>query len=200
MVFDKLLTVGSGKLSKELNSIVDAINKLEEEFEGYSDDAIKDGFRSLKEKVEENILFAEVEGFAYVREAAKRTLNQRHYDVQLFGGLVLLRNKIAEMKTGEGKTLVSTLPVSLLALQGKGVHVVTVNDYLAKRDAEWMNPIYDFLGLSVGLIQAGQEIEEKKNAYNADITYGTNNEFGFDYLRDNMAQTVEQLVQKDLII
>ncbi len=198
MVFDKLLTVGSGKLSKELNSIVDAINKLEEEFEGYSDDAIKDGFRSLKEKVEENILFAEVEGFAYVREAAKRTLNQRHYDVQLFGGLVLLRNKIAEMKTGEGKTLVSTLPVSLLALQGKGVHVVTVNDYLAKRDAEWMNPIYDFLGLSVGLIQAGQEIEEKKNAYNADITYGTNNEFGFDYLRDNMALTVEQLVQKDL--
>ena len=198
MVFDKLLTVGSGKLSKELNSIVDAINELEEEFEGYSDEAIKEGFQSLKEKVEENIFITEVEGFAYVREAAKRKLNQRHYDVQLFGGLVLLRNKIAEMKTGEGKTLVSTLPVSLLALQGKGVHVVTVNDYLAKRDAEWMKPIYDFLGLSVGLIQAGQEIEEKKNAYNADITYGTNNEFGFDYLRDNMAQNVEQLVQKDL--
>ena len=198
MVFDKLLTVGSGKLSKELNSIVDSINELEEEFEGYSDEAIKEGFQSLKEKVEENIFITEVEGFAYVREAAKRKLNQRHYDVQLFGGLVLLRNKIAEMKTGEGKTLVSTLPVSLLALQGKGVHVVTVNDYLAKRDAEWMKPIYDFLGLSVGLIQAGQEIEEKKNAYNADITYGTNNEFGFDYLRDNMAQNVEQLVQKDL--
>tara|TARA_B100000586_G_scaffold269578_1_gene248863 strand:+ start:3557 stop:6079 length:2523 start_codon:yes stop_codon:yes gene_type:complete len=198
LVFDKLLTVGSGKLSKELNSIVDAINELEEEFEGYSDEAIKEGFQSLKEKVEENIFITEVEGFAYVREAAKRKLNQRHYDVQLFGGLVLLRNKIAEMKTGEGKTLVSTLPVSLLALQGKGVHVVTVNDYLAKRDAEWMKPIYDFLGLSVGLIQAGQEIEEKKNAYNADITYGTNNEFGFDYLRDNMAQNVEQLVQKDL--
>ena len=198
MVFDKLLTVGSGKLSKELNSIVDAINKLEEEFEGYSDEAIKDGFQSLKEKVEENILLAEVEGFAYVREAAKRKLDQRHFDVQLFGGLVLLRNKIAEMKTGEGKTLVSTLPVSLMALAGRGVHVVTVNDYLAKRDAEWMGPVYEFLGLSVGLIQAGQVLEEKQNAYKADITYGTNNEFGFDYLRDNMTQNVEQLVQREL--
>ncbi|MDA7851026.1 preprotein translocase subunit SecA, partial [Acidimicrobiaceae bacterium] len=132
------------------------------------------------------------------REAAKRTLGQRHYDVQLFGGMVLLRNKIAEMKTGEGKTLVSTLPIALRALYGKGVHVVTVNDYLAKRDAEWMTPIYNFLGLEVGLIYANQEYEEKRAAYRKDITYGTNNEFGFDYLRDNMAQTKEQLTQSNL--
>ena len=198
MVFDKILTIGRGKLVKELNSVVDKINNLEKEFKEYSDDEIKSGFQSLRKKVEENVFLAEIEGFAYVREAAKRKLNQRHYDVQLFGGLVLLRNKIAEMKTGEGKTLVSTLPVSVMALEGKGVHVVTVNDYLAKRDAEWMYPIYDFLGLSVGLIQAGQEMEDKKKAYEADITYGTNNEFGFDYLRENMAQTVEQLVQREL--
>ena len=198
MVFDKILTIGRGKLAKELNSVVDKINNLEKEFKEYSDDEIKSGFQSLRKKVEENVFLAEIEGFAYVREAAKRKLNQRHYDVQLFGGLVLLRNKIAEMKTGEGKTLVSTLPVSVMALEGKGVHVVTVNDYLAKRDAEWMYPIYDFLGLSVGLIQAGQEMEGKKKAYEADITYGTNNEFGFDYLRENMAQTVEQLVQREL--
>jgi len=198
LVFDKILTIGRGKLVKELNSVVDKINNLEKEFKEYSDDEIKSGFQSLRKKVEENVFLAEIEGFAYVREAAKRKLNQRHYDVQLFGGLVLLRNKIAEMKTGEGKTLVSTLPVSVMALEGKGVHVVTVNDYLAKRDAEWMYPIYDFLGLSVGLIQAGQEMEDKKKAYEADITYGTNNEFGFDYLRENMAQTVEQLVQREL--
>jgi len=198
LVFDKILKVGSGKLAKELNSVVDKINNLEEQFREYSDDEIKSGFQSLRKKVEQDIFLAEIEGFAYVREAAKRKLNQRHFDVQIFGGLVLLRNKIAEMKTGEGKTLVSTLPVSLRALGAKGVHVVTVNDYLAKRDAEWMEPIYNFLGLSVGLIQSGQEMESKKKAYEADITYGTNNEFGFDYLRDNMAQNVEQLVQGEL--
>jgi len=198
LVFDKVLKAGSGKLSKDLNSTVSAINNLEKQYEEYSDQELRNGFLSLKQKVTDNIFGAEVEGFAYVREAAKRKLNQRHYDVQLFGGLVLLRNKIAEMKTGEGKTLVSTLPISLIALQGEGVHVVTVNDYLAKRDAEWMNPIYDCLGLSVGLIQAGQEVNDKITAYEADITYGTNNEFGFDYLRDNMAQDVSQLVQRGL--
>ena len=198
MVFEKVLKAGSGKLAKDLNSTVSAINSLEKQYEEYSDQELRDGFLSLKQKVTDNIFDAEVEGFAYVREAAKRKLNQRHYDVQLFGGLVLLRNKIAEMKTGEGKTLVSTLPISLIALKGEGVHVVTVNDYLAKRDAEWMKPIYDCLGLSVGLIQAGQEVNEKITAYEADITYGTNNEFGFDYLRDNMAQDVSQLVQRDL--
>ena len=132
MVFDKVLKAGSGKLSKDLNSTVSAINNLEKQYEEYSDQELRNGFLSLKQKVTDNIFGAEVEGFAYVREAAKRKLNQRHYDVQLFGGLVLLRNKIAEMKTGEGKTLVSTLPISLIALQGEGVHVVTVNDYLAK--------------------------------------------------------------------
>ena len=146
----------------------------------------------------ETLTSIEVEAFGYIREAAKRTLEQRHYDVQLFGGLVLLRNKIAEMKTGEGKTLVSTLPISLMALFKKGVHVVTVNEYLAKRDAEWMSPIYNFLGLDVGLIHSNQNPEEKNQAYKKDITYGTNNEFGFDYLRDNMAISSEQLVQGEL--
>ena len=198
MVFDKILSVGSGKLLKELNSVVSNINNLESEIENVSDEEIKEKFQSLSDKAKEDIFSAEVEGFAYIREAAKRTLGQRHYDVQLFGGLILLRNKIAEMKTGEGKTLVSTLPISLLALEKKGVHVVTVNDYLARRDADWMQPIYNFLGLSVGLIYSGQELEDKKNAYNQDITYGTNNEFGFDYLRDNMAGHMEQLVQREL--
>jgi len=198
LVFDKILSVGSGKLLKELNSVVSNINNLESEIENVSDEEIKEKFQSLSDKAKEDIFSAEVEGFAYIREAAKRTLGQRHYDVQLFGGLILLRNKIAEMKTGEGKTLVSTLPISLLALEKKGVHVVTVNDYLARRDADWMQPIYNFLGLSVGLIYSGQELEDKKNAYNQDITYGTNNEFGFDYLRDNMAGHMEQLVQREL--
>jgi len=198
LVFDKILSVGSGKLLKELNSVVSNINDLESEIENFSDEEIKEKFQSLSDKVKEDIFSAEIEGFAYIREAAKRTLGQRHYDVQLFGGLILLRNKIAEMKTGEGKTLVSTLPISLLALEKKGVHVVTVNDYLARRDADWMQPIYNFLGLSVGLIYSGQELEDKKNAYKQDITYGTNNEFGFDYLRDNMAGHMEQLVQRDL--
>ena len=156
MVFDKILSVGSGKLLKELNSVVSNINNLESEIENVSDEEIKEKFQSLSDKAKEDIFSAEVEGFAYIREAAKRTLGQRHYDVQLFGGLILLRNKIAEMKTGEGKTLVSTLPISLLALEKKGVHVVTVNDYLARRDADWMQPIYNFLGLSVGLIYSGQ--------------------------------------------
>ncbi len=138
------------------------------------------------------------EVFALVREAGKRTLNMRHFDVQLIGGIALHQGKIAEMKTGEGKTLVATLPVVLNALSGKGVHVVTVNDYLAKRDAEWMGNIYKFLGLSVGVIVHGLDDEERKAAYKADITYGTNNEFGFDYLRDNMKFYPHQLVQREL--
>lgn len=197
-LFKKVLTVGSGKFLSELNKIVEAINQKEEEFSNLSDVEIKHNFQSLKDKIEGNPRNIEVEAFAYIREAAKRTLGQRHYDVQLFGGLVLLRNKIAEMKTGEGKTLVSTLPISLMALNKKGVHVVTVNEYLAKRDAEWMSPIYNFLGLEVGLIYSNQDYDEKRQAYKKDITYGTNNEFGFDYLRDNMAVSKEQLVQGDL--
>ena len=197
-LFKKVLTAGSGKFLSELNKIVEAINQKEEEFSKLSDNEIKDNFQALKDKIEGNSRNIEVEAFAYIREAAKRTLGQRHYDVQLFGGLVLLRNKIAEMKTGEGKTLVSTLPISLMALNKKGVHVVTVNEYLAKRDAEWMSPIYNFLGLEVGLIYSNQDYDEKREAYKKDITYGTNNEFGFDYLRDNMAVSKEQLVQGEL--
>ena len=197
-LFKKVLSAGSGKFLSELNKIVEAINQKEEEISNLSDIEIKENFQSLKDKIDGNPRNIEVEAFAYVREAAKRTLGQRHYDVQLFGGLVLLRNKIAEMKTGEGKTLVSTLPISLMALNKKGVHVVTVNEYLAKRDAEWMAPIYNFLGLEVGLIYSNQDYEEKRQAYKKDITYGTNNEFGFDYLRDNMAVSKEQLVQGEL--
>ena len=197
-IFKKVLSVGSGKLASELNDVVQAINDKEKDFELFSDEEIKVNFQDLSKKLNGDPQSIEVEAFAYIREAAKRTLGQRHYDVQLFGGLVLLRNKIAEMKTGEGKTLVSTLPISLMALFKKGVHVVTVNEYLAKRDAEWMSPIYNFLGLEVGLIHSNQNPEEKNQAYKKDITYGTNNEFGFDYLRDNMAISSEQLVQGEL--
>jgi preprotein translocase subunit SecA len=197
-IFKKVLSVGSGKLATELNTIVAAINSKEQEFEKFSDQEIKTNFQNLSEQLEDSSQNIEVEAFAYTREAAKRTLGQRHYDVQIFGGLVLLRNKIAEMKTGEGKTLVSTLPISLMALYKKGVHVVTVNEYLAKRDAEWMSPVYEFLGLEVGLIHSNQDPLEKAASYKKDITYGTNNEFGFDYLRDNMAVSNEQLVQGEL--
>ena len=197
-IFKKVLSVGSGKLASELNAIVAAINSKEEEFEKFSDKEIKTNFQNLSEKLEDSPQSIEIDAFAYTREAAKRTLGQRHYDVQIFGGLVLLRNKIAEMKTGEGKTLVSTLPISLMALYKKGVHVVTVNEYLAKRDAEWMSPIYEFLGLEVGLIHSNQDPLDKAVSYKKDITYGTNNEFGFDYLRDNMAVSSEQLVQGEL--
>ncbi len=197
-IFKKVLSVGSGKLASELNSVVDAINSKEQEFEKLSDQEIKTNFQNLSKQLNDSPSSIEVEAFAYTREAAKRTLGQRHYDVQIFGGLVLLRNKIAEMKTGEGKTLVSTLPISLMALYKKGVHVVTVNEYLAKRDAEWMSPIYEFLGLEVGLIHSSQDPLDKAAAYQKDITYGTNNEFGFDYLRDNMAVSSEQLVQGEL--
>ena len=197
-VFKKVLSVGSGKLASELNSIVDKINAKESEFEQLSDDQIKSGFQNLAKHLENGVESIEIDSFAYIREASKRTLGQRHYDVQLFGGLVLLRSKIAEMKTGEGKTLVSTLPISTMALYNRGVHVVTVNDYLSKRDAEWMEPIYNFLGLEVGLVYSNQDNLEKAEAYKKHITYGTNNEFGFDYLRDNMAISKEQLVQREL--
>ena len=197
-IFKKVLSVGSGKLASELNTVVDAINNKEQEFEKLSDQEIKTNFQNLYKQLNDSPSSIEIDAFAYTREAAKRTLGQRHYDVQIFGGLVLLRNKIAEMKTGEGKTLVSTLPISLMALYKKGVHVVTVNEYLAKRDAEWMSPIYEFLGLEVGLIHSSQDPLDKAAAYQKDITYGTNNEFGFDYLRDNMAVSSEQLVQGEL--
>ena len=198
-IFKKVLSVGSGKLAQELDKKVQLINNLESEVEKYSDEEIKNKFQELKVKItNENKFDYEVEAFSLVREASKRTIGQRHYDVQLFGGMVLLRNKIAEMKTGEGKTLVSTLPISFMSLFEQGVHVVTVNDYLSRRDAEWMSPIYNFLGLEVGLIYSNQEYQEKVSEYKKDIIYGTNNEFGFDYLRDNMAQSSDQLTQGNL--
>ena len=174
------------------------INELEKELEALSDDALKARTEEFKKRVAEGVSLDEllVPAFATVREAAKRTLGQRHFDVQLIGGMILHEGKISEMKTGEGKTLVATLPVYLNAIAGRGVHVVTVNDYLAKRDAEWMGQIYNFLGLSVGVIVHGLDDEQRKKAYDCDITYGTNNELGFDYLRDNMKYRLEDMVQR----
>ena len=183
---------------KKYNPLVHKINELEDIFIKLSNQELKLKTIDFKEKLSngetlDNIL---PEAFATVREAAKRTLSQRHFDVQLIGGLVLHEGKIAEMKTGEGKTLVSTLACYLNALEGKGVHVVTVNDYLAKRDSEWMGQIYNFLGMSVGCILSDKNDEERRIAYKADITYGTNNEFGFDYLRDNMKYSLDEMVQR----
>jgi preprotein translocase subunit SecA len=177
---------------------VAAINALEAEVSALSDDALKARTEDFKKQIADGTSLDDilVAAFATVREAAKRTLGQRHFDVQLVGGMILHEGKIAEMKTGEGKTLVATLPVYLNALTGRGVHVVTVNDYLAKRDAEWMGQIYGFLGLTTGVIVHGLDDEERKKAYDCDITYGTNNELGFDYLRDNMKYRMEDMVQR----
>ena len=183
---------------KTLRPDVDAINGMEPELEALSDDALRARTPALRARVESGETLDDllVKAFATVREAAKRTLGQRHFDVQLMGGMVLHRGQIAEMKTGEGKTLVATLPVFLNALSGQGVHVVTVNDYLARRDAEWMGEIYKFLGLSVGCIVHGLEDADRRAAYACDVTYGTNNEFGFDYLRDNMKFQLDDMVQR----
>ncbi len=183
---------------KAKQPIVAQINALEPEFEKKSDSELLAMTAAFKERLRNGETLDDLlpEAFATVREAAKRTLGQRHFDVQLIGGIILHEGKIAEMKTGEGKTLVATLPVYLNALEGKGVHVVTVNDYLAQRDSEWMGQIYKFLGLSVGVIIHGLTDEERRVAYAADVTYGTNNEFGFDYLRDNMKYSLEQMTQR----
>ena len=181
-------------------TIVEKINGLEEEISKLTDEELKNKTNIFKKELEEGKTLDDLlpEAFAVVREASKRVLGMRHFDVQLIGGIILHQGRIAEMKTGEGKTLVATLPVYLNALTGKGVHVVTVNDYLAKRDSEWMGKLYKFLGLSVGLVIAGMNPKEKQEAYACDITYGTNNEFGFDYLRDNMVIYKNQLVQRGL--
>ena len=183
---------------KRLLPNVAAINEIEPRIQALSDDQLRGKTAEFKQKLDAGATLDDIllEAFAVVREAARRTVGMRHFDVQLIGGMVLHAGKIAEMKTGEGKTLVATLPVYLNALAGDGVHVVTVNDYLASRDAEWMGPIYRFLGLTVGVIQHGLSDAERKAAYGADITYGTNNEFGFDYLRDNMKFTLESMVQR----
>src|SRR6476660_6795418 len=183
---------------KGYQSRVDAINAREPELAALSDEALKARTAEFRKELAEGKTLDDilVPAFATVREAARRTLGQRHFDVQLIGGMVLNEGSIAEMKTGEGKTLVATLAVYLNALAGKGVHVVTVNDYLARRDAEWMGRIYQFLGLSVGVIVHGLDDEQRRAAYACDITYGTNNEYGFDYLRDNMKYELTQMVQR----
>ena len=178
---------------------VPRINALEPAMEALSDEALRAKTAEFRERLAGGATLDDLqaEAFAAVREAARRTLGQRHFDVQLVGGMVLHDGKIAEMKTGEGKTLVATLPVYLNALAGNGVHVITVNDYLARRDAEWMGQIYRFLGMEVGVIVHGQDDDHKRAQYAADITYGTNNEFGFDYLRDNMKYRLDNMVQRD---
>ena len=185
---------------KKLQRTVDEINKLEREMSALPEDGLKGMTAAFRERLDRGQTLDDIlpEAFAVVREASRRVLGMRHFDVQLMGGIVLHQGRIAEMRTGEGKTLVATLPVYLNALTGRGVHVVTVNDYLARRDSEWMGQIYTYLGLSVGLVVHGLDWAERRQAYSADITYGTNNEFGFDYLRDNMAHRPDQLVQREL--
>ncbi len=227
-ILSRLFGDANKRFLNTLKPQVEAINNLEENYKKLSDQEIKNKSLKLKNKVQKGTKLDHIleEAFALVKEAASRTLNQRHFDVQLMGGIILHKGQVVEMKTGEGKTLTSTLPVYLNALEGKGVHVITVNDYLAKRDAMWMGQIYNFLGLSIGIIQhdasflydskyinkekdvlRDQGISivedylkpvEKKEAYKADITYGTNNEFGFDYLRDNMAQDLDKQIQREL--
>ena len=213
-LFEKVFGSHNERIIKQCRSDLPAINALEEEFQALTDKELKEKFISWKtilsgepERVDEFL----PEVFAGVKNAARRLCgksfevrekkeewNMIPYDVQLVGGMILHQGNVAEMKTGEGKTLVCTLPVILNALTGKGVHVVTVNDYLAQRDAEWMSPLYEFCGLTTNVIVHGKTSEERQEAYGSDITYGTNNEFGFDYLRDNMAQRTEDLVQKEL--
>ena len=199
-IFSKVFGTYSEREVKRVMPIVEKINSLEEEISKLSDTELQAKTNEFKSRLEKGETLDDIlpEAFAVVREASKRVLNMRHFDVQLIGGIILHQGRIAEMKTGEGKTLVATLPVYLNALSGKGVHVVTVNDYLAKRDSEWMGKIYKFLGLTVGLVISGMDPSKKREAYNADITYGTNNEYGFDYLRDNMVIYKNQLVQRPL--
>ncbi len=188
------------RLLKQMQGVVDQINALEPELERLTDDELRRKTQTFKQQLQEGKTLDDLlpEAFATVREAGKRVLNMRHFDVQLIGGIVLHQGKIAEMRTGEGKTLVATLAAYLNALSGKGVHVVTVNDYLAGRDANWMGKLYSFLGMTTGVILSGQDNEQKRQAYAADITYGTNNEFGFDYLRDNMAFSREERVMRGM--
>ncbi|HEY2554382.1 MAG TPA: preprotein translocase subunit SecA, partial [Candidatus Cybelea sp.] len=200
MAFLKTLVDGNERDAARLRRTARAVNSFDEQFSALPDAELQAKTAEFKNRLEQgeplDALLPEV--FAVVREAGKRTVGMRHFDVQIMGGQVLYEGRIAEMKTGEGKTLVATLPVYARALEGRGVHVVTVNDYLARRDADWMGAIYQYLGLSVGVIQHGLDSGERRAAYNCDVTYATNNEVGFDYLRDNMAWQVEDLVQREL--
>ena len=197
-VLDKISNIGEGRKLKHLADLARLTNTFEPEVEDLDDQALRSKTGEFRELLAAGASMDDLlpEAFAVVREASRRVNGQRHFDVQLMGGGALHLGNIAEMKTGEGKTLVATLPAYLNALAGSGVHIVTVNDYLAKRDSEWMGGIYRFLGLDVGLIQSSMTPEQRRPAYGADITYGTNNEFGFDYLRDNMAMRLDQCVQR----
>ena len=199
-IVDKILGTHSERELKRVYPIVDKIEALEPEIQKLTDEQLKEKTAEFKERLTKGETLDDllVEAYAVVREAAKRVLGMRHFRVQLIGGVILHQGRIAEMRTGEGKTLVATLPAYLNALEGKGVHIVTVNDYLAKRDSEWMGEVHKFLGLTVGVILNSMTPEERREAYSCDITYGTNNEFGFDYLRDNMVIYKERLVQRDL--
>ncbi|CUB05895.1 preprotein translocase subunit SecA [Marinomonas fungiae] len=199
-VIKKIVGTKNDREVKRYKKVVSQINKLEETFKGLTDDDLMAKSNEFRERLAkgESLDSLLPEAFATVREASSRVMGMRHFDVQMIGGMVLHEGRIAEMRTGEGKTLVATLAVYLNALAGKGVHVVTVNDYLARRDANWMRPLYEFLDMSVGVVHAGQEREEKRTAYQSDITYGTNNEFGFDYLRDNMVFRMEDRMQREL--
>src|SRR5438093_1940799 len=185
---------------KRARPVVARINDLEPRIKALSDGALRAQTGTFRERIYNGEPLADLlpEAFATVREASRRVLGMRHYDVQLIGGMVLHRGAIAEMKTGEGKTLVATCPLYLNALEGKGAHLVTVNDYLATRDAEWMGRIYKFLGMTTGIVVHGLTDRERQVSYRSDITYGTNSEFGFDYLRDNMKESIERYVQRDL--
>ncbi len=198
MVIQKIATLGEGRKLKRLEDVVALVNTFEPEVEELSDEQLREKSAEFRRRLADGQTLDDIlpEAFATVREAARRTIGQRHFDVQVLGAVVLHQGKIAEMKTGEGKTLTSTMPAYLNALSERGVHVVTVNDYLAKRDSEWMGGIYRALGVSVGLIQAQMSPSDRRPAYDSDITYGTNNEFGFDYLRDNMAMRAEDMVQQ----
>src|SRR5262249_20445862 len=199
-VIKKLFGTSHEREIKRLRPRVARITDLEAKWKGLSDEALRGKTAEFKQKLDKGASLDDIleEAFATVREASRRVLGMRHYDVQMIGGMVLHRGAIAEMRTGEGKTLVATSPLYLNALEGRGVHLITVNDYLATRDAEWMGRIYKFLGLSVGTIVHGQNDREKQLSYRCDITYGTNNEFGFDYLRDNMKDSIERYVQREL--
>ena len=199
-MIEKVFGTHSERELKRIEPIVDKIESYRDTMRALSDEELRGKTKEYKKRLAEGETLDDLlpEAFATVREAGKRVLNMEHYRVQLIGGIILHQGRIAEMRTGEGKTLVSTLPAYLNALEGKGVHIVTVNDYLAKRDAEWMGQIHEFLGLTVGVVLNDLKPEERRAAYNCDITYVTNNELGFDYLRDNMVIYKEQLVLRDL--
>ncbi len=199
-ILKKIIGSKNDRELKRLSHLLEEINSFEPALKKLPDEALRAKTAEFRQQLENGAELDDIlpEAFAVAREASVRTLGMRPFDVQVIGGLVLHEGKIAEMKTGEGKTLAATMPVYLNALSGRGVHIVTVNDYLAKRDAEWMGPIYKFLGLTVGVIVHGLDDPERRESYNSDITYGTNNEFGFDYLRDNMKFSLEDYVQRDL--